>query len=52
MNKALIEIYGLAVCFIATTYLPIFSGISLYSMAEIAFPQIMQIPPPFLPPLK
>ncbi|MDC9729552.1 MAG: hypothetical protein PSN04_09555 [Methyloprofundus sp.] len=44
MNKKLLEIYGLSVCFISTACLTIFSGILLYSLVEIAFPSFMQEP--------
>jgi len=45
MNKQLLEIYGLSVCFISTACLTIFSGILLYSLTELAFPQLMQSSP-------
>jgi hypothetical protein len=45
MNKQLLEIYGLSVCFISTACLTIFSGILLYSLTELAFPQLMQDSP-------
>jgi len=44
MNKKLLEIYGLSVCFISTACLTIFSGILLYSLVEVAFPSFMQEP--------
>jgi len=45
VNKQPLEIYGLSVCFISTACLTIFSGILLYSITELAFPQLMQNAP-------
>jgi len=45
VNKQLLEIYGLSICFISTACLTIFSGILLYSVTELAFPQLMQDKP-------
>jgi len=41
MNKKLLEIYALSVCFVAMGCLSIFTGIFLYSVAELSFPSTM-----------
>jgi len=41
MNKSLLEVYALSVCFVSMGCLSIFSGIFLYSLVEIAFPSSM-----------
>lgn len=38
MNKRLLEIYALSVCFVSVGCLSIFSGIFLYGLVEISFP--------------
>jgi hypothetical protein len=38
MNKSLLEIYALSVCFVSVACLSIFSGILLYSLVELVLP--------------
>ena len=49
MNKALLEIYGLSVCFVCVACLSIFTGIFLYTLVELAFPQHNNDMPMFYP---
>jgi len=42
MNKGLLEVYALSVCFVSMGCLSIFSGIFLYSLAEMSFPTVMK----------
>lgn len=39
MNKRIMEIYALSVCFVSVGCLSIFGGILLYSFVELAFPE-------------
>lgn len=48
MNKRLLEVYALSVCFVSIGCLSIFSGIFLYGLVEISFPSAMK--PIYLPP--
>jgi len=51
MNKLLLEVYALSVCFVSVGCLSIFSGIFLYSLVEISFPSVMKplyLPPPLI----
>jgi len=41
MNKKLLETYALSVCFVSMGCLSIFSGIFLYSIVEVSFPEEM-----------
>ncbi len=50
MNKSLLEVYGLSVCFVSMGCLCIFSGILLYSLVELAFPSMMNRPGMHYPP--
>jgi len=47
MNKGLLDVYALSVCFVSMGCLSIFSGILLYSIVEISFPALMK--PSLLP---
>jgi len=52
MNRHLLEIYALSVCFVSMSCLSIFFGIFLYNIVEISFPSTMIssrlfYPPPF-----
>lgn len=40
MNKRLLEVYALSVCFVSMICLSIFSGILLYSIIELSFPSL------------
>jgi len=50
MNKRLLEIYALSVCFVSMGCLSIFFGIFLYSIVEISFPSTMISSSIFYPP--
>ncbi len=50
MNKKLLEIYALAICFVCMACLTIFSGILLYNLAKISFPSAMSSPRIYYPP--
>lgn len=49
MNKGLLEIYGLSVCFVCVACLSIFTGIFLYTLVELALPQEPDDIPMFYP---
>ena len=50
MNKGLLEIYALSVCFVSVGCLSIFGGIFLFSLVELAFPTSRSFPPVHYPP--
>ena len=50
MNKGLLEIYALSVCFVSVGWLSIFGGIFLFSLVELAFPTSRSFPPIHYPP--
>ena len=50
MNKKLLEIYALSVCFVSMGCLSIFSGMFLYNAIEISFPSTMNSSRMYYPP--
>ena len=50
MNKQLLEVYALSVCFVSIGCLSIFAGIFLYSLVEASFPSTMNSSRMYHPP--
>jgi len=50
MNKKILEIYALSVCFVSMGCLSIFSGIFLYNAVKISFPSTMNSSAMYYPP--
>lgn len=50
MNKQLLEVYALSVCFVSIGCLSIFTGIFLYSLVGVSFPSTMNSPRMYQPP--
>lgn len=50
MNKQLLEVYALSVCFVSIGCLSIFTGIFLYSLVGISFPSTMNSSRMYHPP--
>lgn len=50
MSKRLTEVYALAVCFVSMGCLSIFSGIFLYGLVELSFPETLNSPRRYMPP--
>ncbi len=50
MNKQLLEIYALSVCFVSIGCLSIFTGVFLYSLVAVSFPSTMSPSHMYYPP--
>ena len=50
MDKKLLEIYALSVCFVSMGCLSIFSGIFLYNVVDVSFPSTMSAARMYYPP--
>ena len=50
MNKSLLEIYALSICFVSVGCMSIFGGVLLFSLVELFLPTPVAFPPIHYPP--
>ena len=50
MNKSLLEIYALSICFVSVGCMSIFGGVLLFSLVELLLPMPVRFPPIHYPP--